>query len=100
MAPKPDPLPPAVSCSQLTSLAAFHPQPAPVLTVNRPSPAVASMLALVADRLKFEAEPSCVTVLVSGVARLLPFKKIVPLRPPIQRSEERRVGKECRSRWS
>src|SRR5690606_41188372 len=24
----------------------------------------------------------------------------LPPRPPVQRSEERRVGKECRSRWS
>src|SRR5256885_17238334 len=28
------------------------------------------------------------------------FAEAVPGRPPKERSEERRVGKECRSRWS
>ena len=28
------------------------------------------------------------------------LQKIAPMGDPIERSEERRVGKECRSRWS
>src|SRR5437764_14195514 len=31
--------------------------------------------------------------------KLLGFSKHLPLCPPCARSEERRVGKECRSRW-
>src|SRR5689334_25363661 len=30
----------------------------------------------------------------------LPFSSLLQLEQSIQRSEERRVGKECRSRWS
>ena len=43
----------------------------------------------------------CLTTgeLVSGgVIHVLPVTDVVPL--DVSRSEERRVGKECRSRWS
>src|SRR5256885_15347711 len=37
--------------------------------------------------------------LVTGHAAY-PFASPAPPSPPVSRSEERRVGKECRSRWS
>src|SRR5689334_2451160 len=67
-------------CIQLTSLVALHPQPAPVFTWKRLSLAVASAAAEVAEREKFEGEPSCVTPLVSDLARPLPLMVIDPLR--------------------
>ena len=37
---------------------------------------------------------------ISAAARSMRSKRRSPPRSPSQRSEERRVGKECRSRWS
>src|SRR5256884_1145529 len=39
-------------------------------------------------------------ILPSSFARVLPSACGYSPRPPVSRSEERRVGKECRSRWS
>jgi len=50
--PLPLPLLPPVICSQVESLVALQKQPVPVLTPKRLSLAVASALALVADREK------------------------------------------------
>src|SRR5690242_20779536 len=36
----------------------------------------------------------------AGMRELADYRRIRRSKPSVQRSEERRVGKECRSRWS
>ena len=43
---------------------------------------------------------SKVTYKTANPRDLIAFRNSLQMLPPIKRSEERRVGKECRSRWS
>src|SRR5215471_11535198 len=84
MLPFPLPPPPPVIDIQVTLLVALHRHPAPVLTPKRPSFAFPSKDAPFPERVKFDEDPLCVTVLVIGVASPLPFSTIVPLREVTQ----------------
>jgi hypothetical protein len=84
MLPLPLPLAGPLICIQLTSLLALQPQLVPVVTPKRLSLAVASAVALLPESEKFAGDPSWVTVLVSGLARALPLRTMIPLREVTQ----------------
>src|SRR5947199_5991215 len=66
----PLPLPPAaVTCIQLTSLAAVHRHPSPVFTRNRPSLAPGSAAALFAESVILPDERSGLMAMVGGLGR-------------------------------